>query len=209
MLFGPFRLALRIASFIVLALLVYFAVTLVQVWLTSREYNPHPAAAIIVMGAAQYNGNPSPDLRARLNEALSLFHSGYANLIVLTGSKEKGDTYTEAQSGATYLESLKGSPVPKDDILQAGGSNSYENVADAVQLLRPRHVTSVLMTTDPFHEDRSMAIASSLGLDPSAAPTQTSPIKGWATAPYFLKEAVGVGLGRVIGFNHLDWLHDA
>lgn len=209
MLFGPLRLALRIVGFIALALLGYFAVTLVQVWLTSREYDPHPAAAIIVMGAAQYNGNPSPDLRARLNEALTLFHSGFANLIVLTGSKEKGDTYTEAQSGARYLESRKVSPVPIDDILQAGGNDSYENVADAVRLLRARHDTTVLMTTDPFHEDRSMAIASALGLHVSPTPTQTSPISGWATVPYFLKEAVGVGLGRVIGFNHLEWLHAA
>jgi hypothetical protein len=67
----------------------------------------------------------------------------------------------------------------------------------------------VLVTTDPFHEDRSMAISSSLGLTPSPTPTRTSPITGWSTVPYFLKEAVGVGLGRIIGFNHLDWLHDA
>ena len=72
-----------------------------------------------------------------------------------------------------------------------------------------RDATTVLVTTDPFHEDRSMAIASSLGLTPSPTPTQTSPITGWSTVPYFLKEAVGVGLGRIIGFNHLEWLHDA
>ena len=52
------------------AIFLYFAVTLVQVWLTSRHYDPHPAGAIVVMGAAQYNGVPSPDLAARLNEAL-------------------------------------------------------------------------------------------------------------------------------------------
>ena len=82
-------------------------------------------------------------------------------------------------------------------------------MADAAPQLLARHATTVLVTTDPFHEDRSMAIASSLGLTPSPTPTQTSPIKGWSTVPYFLKEAVGVGLGRIIGFNHLDWLHDA
>ena len=67
----------------------------------------------------------------------------------------------------------------------------------------------VLVTTDPFHEDRSMAIASSLGLTPSPTPTHTSPITGWSTVPYFAKETVGVGLGRIIGFDHLEWLHDA
>jgi len=206
MLLAPVRLALRIAGLLAVALLVYFAVTLVQVWLTSREYAPHPIGAIVVMGAAQYNGVPSPDLRARLDEALTLFHNGYANLIVVTGSKEKGDVYTEAEAGARYLESKQ---VPADDIVLAGGNDSYQNIADAAVPLKARHATQVLIVTDPFHEYRSMAIASQLGLKPSPTPTQTSPIRGWSTVYYFLKEAVGVGLGRVIGYNHLEWLHTA
>jgi uncharacterized SAM-binding protein YcdF (DUF218 family) len=204
--FSPFRLAFRLLSLLVTALIVYLAVSLVQVWLTSRQYDPHPAAAIMVMGAAQYNGVPSPDLAARLNEALLLYQKGYSHLIMVTGGKEKGDLHTEAGSGAAYLE---GKGVPAADILQAGGNTTYENVADAAPQLVARHATTVLVATDPFHEDRSMAIASSFGLTPSPTPTKTSPITGWSTVPYFLKEAVGVGLGRIVGFNHLDWLHDA
>ena len=206
MLFAPLRIAFRIASLLVAALLVYFAVSLVQVWLTSREYDPHPAAAIMVMGAAEDNGTPTLDLQARLKEAVILFQDGDARLIVVTGSKEKGDVYTEAGVSKSYLEQ-KG--VPASNILEAGGTNSYENVADAAPRLISRHATSVLVTSDPFHEDRSMAIASSLGLTPSPTPTRTSPITGWSTVPYFLKEAVGVGLGRIVGFNHLEWLHEA
>jgi uncharacterized SAM-binding protein YcdF (DUF218 family) len=201
----PIRLVLRIFSLVVGALVLYFAVSLVQVWLTSRQYDPHPADVIMVMGAAQYNGTPSPDLAARLNEALKLFPK-YASLIIVTGGKETGDVYTEAQASTMYLHAHG---VPLSDILQAGGNTTYENVADAAPQLRARHAVTVLVTTDPFHEDRSMAIASSFGLTPSATPTQTSPITGWSTVPYFLKEAVGVGLGRIIGFDHLDWLHDA
>jgi uncharacterized SAM-binding protein YcdF (DUF218 family) len=206
MLFGPIRLAVRIVFLLVLVLVVYLAVSLVQVWLTSRQYKPHPAAAIMVMGAAQYNGVPSPDLQARLNEAVILYKKGYAHLIVVTGGKEKGDLHTEAGTGAAYLETQG---VPSSDILQAGGNDTYENVADAAPLLKARGATTVLVTTDPFHEDRSMAISSSFGLTPSPTPTKTSPITGWSTVPYFLKEGVGVGLGRIIGFNHLEWLHDA
>jgi uncharacterized SAM-binding protein YcdF (DUF218 family) len=202
----PFRLVFKIFGLVVTLVLVYFAVTLVQVWLTSREYDPHPAQAIVVMGAAQYNGVPSPDLKARLDEALVLFHAGDAHLIVVTGSKEKGDVYTEAEAESHYLESQG---VPVDDILEAGGNDSYRNISDAAPLLKARGISTVLVTTDPFHEDRSMAISSGLGLTPSPTPTKTSPIKGWSTVPYFLKEAVGVGLGRIVGFNHLEWLHDA
>jgi len=206
MLLWPLRLALRIVGLIVLLIVVYFGVTLVQVWLTSRQYDPHPAGAILVMGAAQYDGVPSPDLAARLDEALILYHQGYSHLIMVTGNKKPGDVYTEAQSGEMYLAS-KG--VPRADILEAGGDDSYGNIAQAAPELKARQATVVLVTTDPFHEDRSMAIASDQGLVPSPTPTQTSPIRGWSAVPYFLKEALGVGLGRIIGYNHLEWLHDA
>jgi uncharacterized SAM-binding protein YcdF (DUF218 family) len=206
MLFGPLRWAIRLALLLAAAIFLYFAVTFVQVWLTSRQYDPHPAGAILVMGAAQYNCVPSPDLQARLDQALTLYHQGYSHLIMVTGNKEPGDKCTEAESGARYLEN-KG--VPAGDILEAGGDNTYQNIADAAPALKRRGAGVVLVTTDPFHEDRSMAIASTLSLSPSPTPTQTSPITGWATVPYFFKEAVGVGLGRIIGYNHLEWLHDA
>jgi uncharacterized SAM-binding protein YcdF (DUF218 family) len=206
MLLAPLRWALRVALLVVGVIIVYFAVTLVQVWLTSRQYDPHPAGAILVMGAAQYDCVPSPDLRARLDQALTLYQEGYAHLIVVTGNKEPGDRCTEAQSGAMYLEHRG---VPEADVLEAGGDDSYENIAEAQKELLARDARVVLVTTDPFHEDRSMAIASSLSLTPSPTPTRSSPITGWSALPYFAKETVGVGLGRIIGFNHLEWLHDA
>jgi uncharacterized SAM-binding protein YcdF (DUF218 family) len=206
MLFAPLRWALRIGLLVLAAIVLYFAVTLVQVWLASRQYDPHPAGAIMVMGAAQDNCTPTPDLSARLDQALELYHQGYAHLIMLTGGKQPGDKCTEAQSGAMYLEARG---VPAASILQAGGNDSYENIKDAQPQLLEHDARVVLVTTDPFHEDRSMAIASDLSLRPSPTPTQTSPIRGWSTVPYFLKETVGVGMGRIIGYNHLEWLHDA
>lgn len=202
-LLGPLRLAIKLVTLVVAGLVAYFVVTLVQVWLTSRHYDPRPVQAIVVMGAAQYNGVPSPDLQARLDQALILYQQGYAHLVAVTGSKEKGDVFTEAQAGATYLES-KG--VPAGDIVEAGGNDSWRNLAEAAPQLGARGATTVLMVTDPFHEDRSMAIATDVGLVPYPAPTQTSPLRGTATIPYFLKEAVGVGLGRVIGFQNLHLL---
>ena len=206
MLFAPLRWALRIGVLVVAAVVLYFAITLLQVWLTSRQYDPRPAGAILVMGAAQYDCVPSPDLQARLDQALTLYRQGYAHLIMVTGSKEPGDKCTEAESGAMYLEKQG---VPSSAILEAGGNDSYKNIQDASGALKAHGVHVVLVTTDPFHEDRSMAIASGFSFSPSPTPTQSSPISGWSTVPYFLKEAVGVGLGRVIGFNHLEWLHDA
>ena len=73
---------------------------------TGQQYAPQAAGAIVVMGAAQYNGVPSPDLRARLEQAALLWHQHYSSTIMVTGSKEPGDTYTEAQASARYLESV-------------------------------------------------------------------------------------------------------
>lgn len=197
------RLAVRAILLGVAAIAVYYAVTLVQVWMTSRAYDPTRAQAIVVMGAAQYNGVPSPDLRARLNQALVLYQQGYAPLIVTTGSKEPGDRYTEAETGKTYLES-KG--VPASRILEAGGRSTWTNLFLAAGQLKARGATEVLVVTDPFHEDRSMAIATDVGLTPHPTPAQSSPISGAAVVPYFLATAAGVALGRIVGYQRLHSL---
>lgn len=198
------RWAVKLCLLALAVVVLYFAVTAVQVWLTSRREDIRPASAILVMGSAQYDGVPSPDLAARLHQALLLWRRREAPVIMVTGSKEPGDTYTEAESGAAYLERAG---VPGVDILQAGGRDSWGNIADAAPQLRARHDQTLLVVTDPFHEDRSMAIASALGFTPYPAPTQTSPIRGWSTVPYFAKETVGVGIGRIIGYQNLDRLH--
>jgi uncharacterized SAM-binding protein YcdF (DUF218 family) len=200
---APLRWALKILVLLVVGAAVYYAVTLVQVWLTSRQYEPVDAQAIVVMGSAQYNGAPSPDLRARLDEALRLFQAGYAHLIVCTGSKAPGDVYTEAEAGRAYL---LGKGVPAADILEAGGRDTWTNLSLAADLLRPRGDTDVLIVTDPFHEYRSMAVATDVGLTPHPTPTRTSPIGGTAAIPYFLRTAAAVALGRIVGFQRLHAL---
>jgi uncharacterized SAM-binding protein YcdF (DUF218 family) len=179
----------------------YLVVTAVQVWLTSRHSDPHKAQAIVVMGAAQYNGVPSADLQARLATADQLWNEGMAPIVVVTGSKQPGDAFTEAQASATWLTAHG---VPATDIVQVGGRDSWANLSDAARVLVPEHRTQVLMVTDGFHEDRSMAIATSVGLHPSPVPAVDSPIRGTGSIPYFAKETVGVAVGRVIGYQRLD-----
>jgi uncharacterized SAM-binding protein YcdF (DUF218 family) len=202
--FRLLRFLLRVVMLLVLAVVVYLLVTMVQVWLVSRRYEPRPAGAIIVMGAAQYNGVPSPDLAARLDEAELLWRQHYATDIMVTGSKQPGDVYTESEASARYLMAAG---IPGRDIFEAGGSDSWENLSLAAPTLLRLGDDTVLIATDPFHEARSLAIASSLGLTPYPTPTRTSPIRGTATIPYFAKETVGVGLGRIIGWDHLSELH--
>jgi uncharacterized SAM-binding protein YcdF (DUF218 family) len=198
------RFIIRVISFILTVVLIYLVVTAVQVWLTSLKYEPRPAGAIVVMGAAQYDGVPSPDLASRLDEAEILWHQHYAADIMVTGSKQPGDQFTEAQASTRYLVAAG---IPSGVIFQAGGNDSWENLSEAAPVLLAHGDRTVLMVTDPFHEDRSMAIASSLDLTPYPTPTHTSPITGFSTVPYFAKETLGVAVGRIIGYGRLSSMH--
>jgi len=199
------RRILRMLLWLAVAVVVYLVVTGVQVWLTSRRYDPRPAGAILVMGAAQYNGVPSPDLAARLDEALVLWRSGDARTVMVTGGKESADRFTEAEASARYLEARG---VGTGAVLEATGRDTWQSIDLAAPQLLSRGDRTVLVVTDPFHEYRSMAIGTQLGLVTYPTPTRTSPIRGWSTVPYFAKEAIGVALGRIIGYDHLSWLHD-
>jgi uncharacterized SAM-binding protein YcdF (DUF218 family) len=198
------RFAIRIVIAVVAVLLVYFGITAVQVYLTSRQSDPAPSQAIVIMGAAQYNGVPSPDLLARLEEAYSLYQKHLAPLFVATGAKEPGDNFTEAWSEATWLEN-KG--VPAKAVLQVGGRTTWQSLNLASKLMKEHDIRDVLIVTDGFHEDRCMAIATELGFQARPVPATNSPITGWSAFPYFMKETAAVGIGRVIGYSHLEWIH--
>ena len=122
----PIKIALKVMAVAAVLLVVYLAVTATQVWLTSREHTSASADAIIVMGSAEYDGHPSPDLTARVSEALDLYNQHRAPLIAVTGSRERGDLYTEAGVSASFLEA---NGVLRSDIIVGGGADSYENIA--------------------------------------------------------------------------------
>lgn len=195
---------LRLVWKTLLALIVlivgYLAVTAVQVWLTSRHSDPRRAQAAVVMGAAQYNGLPSPDLTARLEDAQSLWQRRLVSLLVVTGYKEPGDRYTEAEASGRWLVDHG---IPDYDIVEVGGNDSWANLSDASKSLHARNLDEVLVVTDGFHEDRSLAIATDLGLKAWPVPATRSPITGWSALPYFAKETLGVALGRVFGYSRL------
>ena len=181
---------------------VYFAVTFVQVWRTSRADGARPAQAVIVLGAAQYDGRPSSVLRARLDHAADLYRRKIAPLVVVTGGKMEGDRFTESAASANYLHT-KG--VPDEAILrEATGRTSWQSLsASARFLISGRGIRDVVLVSDPFHAARIKSIAGELGFRAAASPTRTSPIKGVSEFRHLVTETVQVGVGRVIGFRRL------
>ena len=195
-----FRL-LRRAAFVAIALLVlYFGITFLQVWSASRSDHAHKAQAIVVLGAAQYNGRPSPVLEARLQHALELWQRGIAPKIVTTGGNRPGDRYTEASTGASYL--LRHG-VPESAIeLETQGASSWESLAAAARFLRKEGITDVVLVTSPWHALRTEKIADEVGLHGRASPAPDHETFGKRL--YHLgRETLAVGVGRVVGHRRL------
>jgi uncharacterized SAM-binding protein YcdF (DUF218 family) len=196
------RRAVRIAGALVVLVLAYLSVTFIQVWRASSQDGAQPADAIVVLGAAQYDGRPSPVLAARLRRGLDLYRQGLAPLIVVTGGRQAGDTYTEATSGYNWLRDRG---VPDAAILkEVQGTNTYESLAATARFLRDDEVMEVVLVTDGYHALRVSGIAREVGLTP-----HVSGIEGdGPTIAQLSREAGAVSLGRIIGYRRLTNLLD-
>jgi uncharacterized SAM-binding protein YcdF (DUF218 family) len=179
-------------------------VCLLAIMLWSRRGVAGPADAIVVLGAAQYGGRPSPVLRSRLDHALGLWKASQAPVVVLTGGRGPGDLISEAAAGRRYLV-RRG--VPNSAILlESNGRTSLASVRSAAALLhgdslmarraamagasdRPR----VLLVSDPFHMLRLAVLARLHGLTPLPSPTRTSPISAnRSVLEYMVRESIAL-----------------
>ena len=195
------KLAWRVALGFLLVLVVYYLVTIAQVWNAANQDDRRTSEAIIVLGAAQYNGRPSDVFRARLDHAADLWRAHVAPIVVVTGGKQPGDKFTEAGSGADYLHGLG---VPDTAILRETTSHSsWESLAASARFLQKEGVNRVVLVSDPFHSLRIRLIASELGFDAVTSPTQTSSITGIDEWLRFATEALRVAFGRIFGFGAL------
>lgn len=197
------RWRVRLFGLVVIVAGSYFTANLLDVWLASlARYDPvvltsDEVRAAIVLGAAQYNGEPSPVLRGRLEEAAELYGAGQVNLVVVTGGGQEADITTEAKSGYDYL---RRAGIPDEQLrLEVQGSSTYESLAASARFLRREDVDRVVLVTDRYHAKRSVLIAREVGLDPVVSLTDSP-----ASLDRLLWEAGGVSVGRVIGFRRLQ-----
>src|SRR5690606_2013713 len=132
------------------------------------------ADVILVLGAAQYNGRPSPVLRARLDHALDLYRRGYADRILFTGGGGVGDTLSEGEVARRYAAEHG---VPDSVILgENEGQTSAESVGAAAELMRASGLRTALVVSDPFHMLRLEVLARRAGITPFRAPAPATPI---------------------------------
>lgn len=196
------RRRVRPGALALVAVVVYVVITFLQVFAAAHRDEARPAQAIVVLGAAQYNGRPSPVLEGRLRHVVDLYDQGIAPLVVVTGGGAEGDRHTEAGASAAYLHArgVPGAAVERETT----GATSYESLASTARFLRQRGVTDVVLVSDPFHAFRIGQIAQEVGLDAVVSPTADSAFSGPRHWRHLLRETAGVSIGRLLGYRRLD-----
>lgn len=190
----------RWAGWLLATALLGYAALFGWVWRESRLDQRAPADAIVVLGAAQYNGRPSPVLKARLDHALELYRAGLASVIVVTGGIGTGDRVSEASVGHRYLRTRQ---VPDSAIIvRPDGRTTEESIHSVAEWMHERELARVLLVSDPFHMARLRLEARHAELDPESSPTSTSPIiKGSRTeAGYLALEAIKFPVAAIRSF---------
>jgi uncharacterized SAM-binding protein YcdF (DUF218 family) len=144
-----------------------------RIWDIGNRDDQRAADAIVVLGAAQYNGRPSAILRARLEHAIDLYQSGVAPYLVVTGGKADGDTTTEADSARAFAI---GRGVPAAAILSENrGRTTLESLRGVAAVLRDRDLQTAIFVSDRSHMLRVLRIARDEGIGAYGSPTATSP----------------------------------
>lgn len=146
-----------------------------RIWDQGNRDERRPADAIVVMGAAQYDGRPSPVFAARIEHAVALFNDGVASRLIVTGGKAEGDRTTEA---ATAREYAIDHGVPASAILVEDASRTtLESVRGVATLMRDHDLVSAVFVSDPSHMLRVLRMASDAGISAFGSPTTTSPVE--------------------------------
>ncbi len=170
---------------IVLAPVVGSAVAVWHAAHTDEASTVVHADAILILGAAQYGGDPSPVFRGRLDHGALLYERGFADHIIVLGAGQKGDATTEAQAGTDYLVERG---IPGDHVTPSPrGSTTQESIAAAARLMRDRQLDSAFLVSDPWHNLRIRRMAHDEGIDGyvsatwhSAAVSQSTRLQGYA-----------------------------
>jgi uncharacterized SAM-binding protein YcdF (DUF218 family) len=194
----------RILAGLLLGVVVAWGVSAAAVLIWGSRDKARDADAIVVLGAAQYVGRPSPVLRARLDHALDLWQRGLAPRLIFTGGTGAGDTTSEAAVSRNYA--LRHGVPDTVILMENEGRTTRESFAAVAAIMRARQMHTAILVSDPFHMLRLRVLSSQYGVDAYTSPTKTSPIsanKGQALG-YVLSESIKVPMMIVAHTFSLD-----
>ena len=171
---GPARWLLRLVLGVVLVAALVVGGIGFRVWQVARVDDRSDADVVVVLGAAQYNGEPSDFLAARLDHGARLWRAGVAPVIVTVGGALPGDAYTEAEAGRRYLLSYG---IPADAVVAVGaGSDTLSSVRALAERGEVAGWSSAVIVSDPGHSLRARTMARDTGLTVQVSPTRSGPV---------------------------------
>lgn len=172
---GAASLVVRLVIVSGLAVALVAGLGAFRIWQEGEQDDQGPADAIVVLGAAQYDGRPSPVFEARLAHAVELYRAGVAPAFVVTGGKLPGDRTTEAAVARDYALA---NGVPADAIFgEDEAHNTLDSLRSVAGEMASRDLRSAVFVSDPTHMFRVLKIASDLGIEAHGSPTRTSPVQ--------------------------------
>jgi uncharacterized SAM-binding protein YcdF (DUF218 family) len=194
----------RVVAVVMVLAVGYVGFNLIRVVQVGARNDAVVADAIVVMGAAQWDGRPSPVLQGRLDRALQLWRDGAAPLVVVTGGKQPGDRTTEASTGAQYL--IANGVPDRAVLLEVQGTSTWESLAAARRFLRPLGVDRVIVVSDSYHLLRVQLIGDEVGFADTWTASSDYEPEQWDVAQV-ARETMGVSVGRIVSFRRLtNWV---
>jgi vancomycin permeability regulator SanA len=168
-----FKILRRVVAALVALIIIVPIYIASSIWWTAHHLSIKQSDAIVVLGAAQDNGKPTPILAERITEARLAYESGLAPLIITVGGGQKGDNYTEA---AASRNTLIAEHVSKRKIVALPiGKDTLTSTVAYVSYMKLHNLKSVIISTDPYHCYRAMAEANDLGISATCTPSRTGP----------------------------------
>lgn len=199
------RSALVVATAMVCGGALYLGATAIDV-VRAGKGNAGRADAVVVLGAAQYDGRPSPLLESRLSTALALWREGVAPMIAVTGGKQEGDRFTESEASRAWFEDrgVPSAAIVSEDV----GTDTWESLSALEPVLHTAGVDTVLAVTSPWHVARSVSMLDELGFSARGVEAPVAFAYSDAGVDRWAREIAGVAVGRIVGFRRLSALVD-
>ncbi len=180
---------------LVIAALAYVAVVALAIRRQSTVEEARPADVILVLGAAEYRGKPSPVLQARLNHALWLYRQGLAPRILTTGGRGGDPRFTEGEVARAYLAQHD---VPSESIMvESEGETTVYSTTAAAEIMRRLNLKSCIVVSDGYHIYRVKKMLESVGMSVYGSPWPSQGRDDWSAQWLYVRQAVAYGLWRI------------
>lgn len=191
------RILFKLVILAFIAPVFYLLWTAGSIWQTAQQDQRPPSDAIVVLGAAQYDGEPSPVFKARLDHARNLYLAEVAPLVVVLGGKQEGDRFTEGQAGTAYLEQTL--PANRVTGIKAG-EDTLDSLQKLTGLAEERQIRKIVLVSDPLHLGRAREMAEDLGFE-TAVSASRIPVSDRTKRDGLIRETLNLTFYRIFSVS--------